>query len=199
MTIINQIRYARPPRRTKPGYTHSCTRHPLACSPPNMKGSRSSNPACLCMTKGATPSTSTVLWKAACAPTWKPTRRVCFCVAEMGRLLPADTAMEFGVEYASVVVFGTVTVCSDEGEVRYGLQLVLDRYFPHMKSGQDYREIIPEELNITAVYRIDIQAMSGKETYEPAEFPGAFTYPHPLLKISIAGTGWPHGKLKPYD
>jgi nitroimidazol reductase NimA-like FMN-containing flavoprotein (pyridoxamine 5'-phosphate oxidase superfamily) len=104
--------------------------------------------------------------------------RVCFCVAEMGRLLPADTAMEFGVEYASAVVFGTVTVCSDEEEARYGLQLVLDRYFPHMKSGQDYREIIPEELNITAVYRINIQAMSGKETHEPAEFPGAFTYPH---------------------
>src|SRR4030065_2411650 len=30
-------------------------------------------------------------------------RRVCFCVAEIGRLLPADTAMEFGGEYATVV------------------------------------------------------------------------------------------------
>jgi len=30
--------------------------------------------------------------------------RVCFSVSEMGRLLPADTALEFSVEYAGVVV-----------------------------------------------------------------------------------------------
>jgi len=36
--------------------------------------------------------------------------RVCFCVSEMGRLLPADTALEFSVEYASVIVFGRVRI-----------------------------------------------------------------------------------------
>src|SRR4030042_1495196 len=60
-------------------------------------------------------------------------RRVCFCAAEIGRLLPADTAMEFGVEYASVVVFGEAATVIDEEEARMGLQLILDRYFPHMK------------------------------------------------------------------
>jgi uncharacterized protein len=104
--------------------------------------------------------------------------RVCFSVAEMGRLLPADTAMEFGVEYASVVVFGEAVTITDEDEARKGLQLLLDRYFPHMQAGVDYREIIEEELNITAVYRIDIHAMSGKETHMPAEFPGAFNFPY---------------------
>jgi hypothetical protein len=105
-------------------------------------------------------------------------RRVCFCAAEMGRLLPADTAMEFGVEYASVVVFGEAVVITDGDEARRGLQLILDRYFPHLKTGQDYQEITPEELNITAVYRIDIQAISGKETHEQADFPGAFNFPY---------------------
>ena len=103
--------------------------------------------------------------------------QVCFCAAEMGRLLPADTAMEFGVEYASAVVFGTVTVCTDENEARYGLQMILDRYFPHLKPRQDYREIVPEELNITAVYRIDITSVSGKATHKSPDFPGAFTFP----------------------
>ena len=104
--------------------------------------------------------------------------RVCFCVAEMGRLLPADTAMEFGVEYASAVVFGEVVTVLDDDEARLGLQLILDRYFPHMKSGEDYRPITAEELDITAVYRIDIQAISGKEARHPADYPGAFTYPY---------------------
>jgi nitroimidazol reductase NimA-like FMN-containing flavoprotein (pyridoxamine 5'-phosphate oxidase superfamily) len=105
-------------------------------------------------------------------------QRVCFCVAEMGRLVPADTAMDFGVEYASVVVFGEVKIVIEEKEAREGLQLLMDRYFPHLKAGEDYREIIPQELDITAVYRIDIRAISGKETQKPVDIAGAFTFPY---------------------
>ena len=65
--------------------------------------------------------------------------RVSFCVAEMGRLLPADTAMEVGVEYTSVVVFGKVELLTDADQARHGLQLLLDRYFPNLKPGVDYR------------------------------------------------------------
>ena len=39
--------------------------------------------------------------------------RVCFCVAEMGRLLPADTAIELSVEYASVVIYGRASVVTE--------------------------------------------------------------------------------------
>jgi nitroimidazol reductase NimA-like FMN-containing flavoprotein (pyridoxamine 5'-phosphate oxidase superfamily) len=105
--------------------------------------------------------------------------RVSFCIAEMGRLLPADTAMEVGVEYASVVVFGEAEVLTDANQARHGLQLLLDRYFPHLKPGIDYREIIPEELDITAVYRIKIDSWSGKEDHAKQDLPGAFSYQAP--------------------
>lgn len=103
--------------------------------------------------------------------------RVCFSIAEMGRLLPADTSMEVGVEYASVVVFGSAEVITDSSVAMHGLQLLLDRYFPHLKPGVDYREIIPQELDITAVYRIKIDSWSGKEEHARPDFPGAFNYP----------------------
>jgi nitroimidazol reductase NimA-like FMN-containing flavoprotein (pyridoxamine 5'-phosphate oxidase superfamily) len=102
--------------------------------------------------------------------------RVSFCVAEMGRLLPADTAMEVGMEYASVVVFGTVEVLSDPAQARHGLQLLLERYFPHLKAGVDYREILPEELDQTSVYRMQISSWSGKEDHAREDFPGAFIF-----------------------
>jgi nitroimidazol reductase NimA-like FMN-containing flavoprotein (pyridoxamine 5'-phosphate oxidase superfamily) len=105
--------------------------------------------------------------------------RVSFCIAEMGRLLPADTAMEVGVEYASVVVFGKAELLTNADQARYGLQLLLDRFFPHLKPGIDYREILPQELNITAVYRIKIESWSGKEDRAKHDFPGAFTYQAP--------------------
>ncbi len=105
--------------------------------------------------------------------------RISFCVAEMGRLLPADTAMEVGVEYASVVIFGTAEFLTDDAQARHGLQLFLDRYFPQLKPGIDYREIIPEELAITAVYRLKIESWSGKAKHAPEDFPGAFIYQAP--------------------
>jgi nitroimidazol reductase NimA-like FMN-containing flavoprotein (pyridoxamine 5'-phosphate oxidase superfamily) len=103
--------------------------------------------------------------------------RVSFCVAEMGRLLPADTAMEVGVEYASVVVYGTIEVLTEPERATRGLQLLLDRYFAHLKPGVDYREIIPQEVDITSVYRIMIDSWSGKEERARPDFPGAFYFP----------------------
>ena len=102
--------------------------------------------------------------------------RVCFTVGEMGRLLPADTALEFSVEYASVVVFGHATIVADEDEARHGLQLLLDKYAPHLQPGRDYRPITPGELARTTVYRVQIEAWSGKKKEAEPDFPGAFLY-----------------------
>jgi nitroimidazol reductase NimA-like FMN-containing flavoprotein (pyridoxamine 5'-phosphate oxidase superfamily) len=109
--------------------------------------------------------------------------RLSFCVAEMGRLLPADTAMEVGVEYASVVVFGQAELLEDAIQARHGLLLLLDRYFPHLKPGVDYREILPQELDATSVYRIRIESWSGKEDHARPDFPGAFTFQVPGAQV----------------
>ena len=102
--------------------------------------------------------------------------RVCFTVTEMGRLLPAETALEFSVEYAGVVVFGTAEVMHDEAAASHALQLLLDNYFPHLEVGVDYRGVIPEELKRTSVYRINIEQWSGKRKEVAPDFPGAFMY-----------------------
>ena len=104
-------------------------------------------------------------------------QRVCFSVTEMGRLLPADEALEFSVEYSGVVAFGSARVVTEQEEARCGLQLLLDKYFPHLKPERDYRPIVDEELKRTAVYRIDIESWSGKRKKVDDDFPGAFFYP----------------------
>lgn len=103
--------------------------------------------------------------------------KVCFSVSEMGRLLPADTALEFSVEYAGVVVFGHAAIVDDEQEAAHGLQLLLDKYFTHLKPDVDYRPTTPEELARTSVYRIQIDSWSGKKKEVEPDFPGAFLYP----------------------
>jgi nitroimidazol reductase NimA-like FMN-containing flavoprotein (pyridoxamine 5'-phosphate oxidase superfamily) len=88
---------------------------------------------------------------------------VCFSVASMGRLLPADSAMEFSVEYSSVTVFGKARIATDPIEQRHGLQGLLDKYFPRLKPGTDYSPMTDEELDRTSVFVIEIEAWSGKQ------------------------------------
>ncbi|MCY4398052.1 MAG: pyridoxamine 5'-phosphate oxidase family protein [Gemmatimonadetes bacterium] len=105
--------------------------------------------------------------------------KVAFSTVAMGRLLPAPEALEFSVEYAGVVVFGTGRVVEDREEARAALQVLLDKYAPHLRPGVDYRPTTDEELKRTAVYRIDIEAWSGKQKEVPADFPGAFALEAP--------------------
>jgi nitroimidazol reductase NimA-like FMN-containing flavoprotein (pyridoxamine 5'-phosphate oxidase superfamily) len=89
--------------------------------------------------------------------------RVCFSASEMGRLLTAKKAINFGVEYSGVVVFGRAAIVTDPAEARHGLQLLMDKYFPRLKPGRDYEPITEGDLKITAVIRVDIESWSGKQ------------------------------------
>jgi hypothetical protein len=87
---------------------------------------------------------------------------VCFTVGEMGRLLPAVTALEFSVEYASVMVFGFGRIVDDAVEAEVGLQALLHKYFPRHEPGRDYAHIAASELRRTSVFRIDVVDWSAK-------------------------------------
>ncbi len=88
--------------------------------------------------------------------------RVCFSVAEIGRLLPADTALEFSNEYAGVILFGRARLAETDEEKRRALQSLLDKYFPELRPGVDYRPITEKEMAITSVIAIEIDGWSGK-------------------------------------
>jgi nitroimidazol reductase NimA-like FMN-containing flavoprotein (pyridoxamine 5'-phosphate oxidase superfamily) len=99
---------------------------------------------------------------------------VALTVFEMGRLLPADEALEFGVEYASVIVSGRAVQVDEPEEALHGLMLLMRKYAPHLKPGADYRPIAQEELVRTSVIRVDIETWSGKQKAEAPDFPGAY-------------------------
>jgi hypothetical protein len=91
--------------------------------------------------------------------------KVCLEVSESGRFLPANTALEFGQQYRSVLVFGRVRILENSQEGRRSLNGLLVKYFPHLKSGQEYRPITDQELDRTSVYALEIGSWSGKENW----------------------------------
>lgn len=92
--------------------------------------------------------------------------RVCLEASELGKLLPSNVALEFSLQYRSVMVFGTVHVIEDPQEARRALYGLIGKYFPEMQAGREFREITDKELRATCVYALKIESWSGKENWK---------------------------------
>lgn len=92
--------------------------------------------------------------------------KVCLEASELGKMLPSNVALEFSLQYRSVMVFGMARILDDPAEKRAALYGLLQKYFPTMRAGREYREITDKELRATSVYAIAIEAWSGKENWK---------------------------------
>ena len=92
--------------------------------------------------------------------------RVCFEASELGKMLPSNVALEFSLQFRSVIVFGTARLVTDPAEARRVLYGLIHKYFPLMKPGEEFREITDKELRSTSVYAIQIEEWSGKENWK---------------------------------
>ncbi|PAP75331.1 pyridoxamine 5'-phosphate oxidase family protein [Rubrivirga marina] len=102
---------------------------------------------------------------------------VCFSVFEMGRMLPASRALEFSVEYAGVVAFGSGLVVEDAAAQRHGLALIMAKYAAHLQPETDYEPPTDADLARTSVFRVEIESWSGKTKAAPDDVPGAYRWP----------------------
>lgn len=85
--------------------------------------------------------------------------------SELGRLLPSNVALEFSLQFRSVIVFGTARLVTDPAQARRLLYGLIGKYFPSMTAGREYREITDKELRATSIYTIQIESWSGKENW----------------------------------
>jgi uncharacterized protein len=92
--------------------------------------------------------------------------KVCLEVSELGKMLPSNVALEFSLQFRSVVVFGTARLVSDPQEAGRFLYSLIKKYFPLLTPGHEFREITDKELRSTSVYAIQIEEWSGKENWK---------------------------------
>ena len=92
--------------------------------------------------------------------------KVCLEASILGGFLPSNVALEFSLQYRSVIVFGNARVVTDPEEALRLLYGLIGKYFPKISAGKEYREITDKELRATSVYAIDIKSWSGKENWE---------------------------------
>ena len=91
--------------------------------------------------------------------------KVCLEVSELGNFLPSNVALEFSLQFRSVIVFGTARLVTNPDEARHLLYGLIGKYFPSMRAGKEYREITDKELRSTSIYALQIEECSGKENW----------------------------------
>ena len=92
--------------------------------------------------------------------------KVCFEASELGKMLPSNVALEFSLQFRSVVVFGIARLLTNPEEARRVLYGLIQKYFPAMTAGKEFREITDKELARTSIYAIQIEEWSGKENWK---------------------------------
>lgn len=92
--------------------------------------------------------------------------RVCFEASELGKMLPSNVALEFSLQFRSVIVFGAARLINDPEEARRVLYGLIQKYFHAMRSGKEFRPITDKELKRTSIYAIQIEEWSGKENWK---------------------------------
>jgi nitroimidazol reductase NimA-like FMN-containing flavoprotein (pyridoxamine 5'-phosphate oxidase superfamily) len=90
---------------------------------------------------------------------------VCFETSKTGQLLTSNIALEFSIQYESVIAFGRIRILEDEKDKRHGLYGLMEKYFPALEPGNHYRPITDKELSHTSVYAIAIDSWSGKRNW----------------------------------
>ena len=91
--------------------------------------------------------------------------QVCFEASEFGKLLPANVALEFSIQYQSVIAYGRIRMLDDFEEKQQALYGLIAKYFPAMTAGKEYRPITDQELKRTSVYAIAIESWSAKQNW----------------------------------
>ena len=82
--------------------------------------------------------------------------KVAFCVIEKDEVVPKA----FATKYRSVVVFGKARILTEDGERRYALERLIDKYSSNYR--EEGKREIEKEWGIVCVVEIRIEHMVGK-------------------------------------
>jgi uncharacterized protein len=102
-------------------------------------------------------------------------KKVCVSVHKYGKLYTAKRAVDFGCEYQSVIIYGTVEVIENEEERMKGMDLFFKKFFSDTPR-DSYADFTSAEAKPIYVAKIKIEDWFGKEHRVPAIATGSF-YP----------------------
>lgn len=103
-------------------------------------------------------------------------------VYKYGKLYTADRAVDFGCEYQSVIIYGTIQVLTNEEERMKAMRIFFEKFFSQVPEGT-YTDFTVNDAKPIHVAKVKIEDWFGKEHRVPALAKASFFYPpNPLIE-----------------
>lgn len=108
-------------------------------------------------------------------------KKVCISVHKYGKLYTAPRAVDFGCEYQSVIIYGTVRILKQEEEIMKAMDFFFKKFFAQIPEST-YDKFTINDARPIHVARIKIDDWFGKEHLVPGVATSSFYYPaNPLI------------------
>lgn len=94
-------------------------------------------------------------------------KKVCVSIYKYGKLYTAPRAVDFGCEYQSVIIYGTIEVLNDEQERLHAMDMFFNKFFSGVDKNK-YEYFTAQDAKTIHVARIKIEDWFGKEHRVPS-------------------------------
>ncbi len=103
-------------------------------------------------------------------------KKVCVSIYKYGKLYTAPKAVDFGCEYQSVIVYGTISIVENEEERMSAMKIFFDKFFNHIPE-DSYAPFTSTQAKPIHIARIKIDEWFGKEHRVPEHALSSFYHP----------------------
>lgn len=93
-------------------------------------------------------------------------KKVCVSVYKYGKLYTAKRAVDFGCEYQSVILYGTIQILTEESERMQAMNLFFQKFFSGVPE-KSYEGFTSQDAKPIYVAKIKIENWYGKEHLVP--------------------------------
>ncbi len=93
-------------------------------------------------------------------------KKVCVSVHKYGKLYTAKRAVDFGCEYQSVIIYGTIRILKEEKDRMAAMALFFNKFFKSVPA-ENYEPFTEQDAKPVHVARITIEKWFGKEHRVP--------------------------------
>ncbi|ACT95952.1 pyridoxamine 5'-phosphate oxidase family protein [Dyadobacter fermentans] len=107
-------------------------------------------------------------------------KKASISVYKYGRLYTAAKAVDFGCEYQSVIIYGTISIIENEQERMQAMSYFFDRYFSQIPK-DSYEAFTSNQSNAIYVAKVHIEPWFGKEHSLPVIAKDAFLPQFPAM------------------
>lgn len=87
---------------------------------------------------------------------------LCFSIGNMGEIVFAKKAVNFSVQYQSVIIYGKAEIVKEEKIIMEVFKSYFRKYANNLKEGEDYIPFNIEDARKATLFRLEIEEWSGK-------------------------------------